>query len=366
MKGRLRSEIKSSCSRSPVIQMENKSEHHIVLSGRVRLARNFAGVSFPGKLAAKDAESLISDVRMVFFGNVQINGSDYVFVEVTNLDPIDKMLLIEKHLISPDLAASQKPSAAIISKDEQISIMLNEEDHLRIQCVTPSSDIDGAYSRCEQIENIFCERFKIAFDSGFGYLTSCPTNLGTGLRASFMLHLPALVISGQINGILDACGKVGIAVRGLYGENSEASGNMFQFSNQGSLGRSEEEILASMKDIKEQIVSHEMRMRGEIAGKGPMHFEDRVCRALGVLRGARVLSSDEYMRLWSDVRLGVDAGIITDVKIETLDRMLTMIQPAYIQKMYGRMLNSDERDVQRAKLVREMVTIGAGAGGGHK
>ena len=335
--------------------MDTKINQNIVMSSRVRLARNFRGICFPGRLNAKDAATLLADVRMVFFGSKYIKGSDYVYVELLSLDPIDKMLLIEKHLISPDLAAARKPCGAIISKDEQVSIMLNEEDHLRIQCLTPSSDIVDAYKRCEDIERIFSSRFNIAFDDGFGYLTSCPTNLGTAMRVSFMLHLPALAMTGHIKGILDACGKIGVAVRGLYGENSEASGNMFQFSNQGSLGRSEEEILMSINDIKEQIVGHESKLREELVRSNNVQFEDRVFRALGILRGARVLSSEEYMRLWSDVRLGVDAGVITDIVINTLDHMLTLIQPAYIQKMFGRMLNSGERDIQRATLVREML-----------
>ena len=330
----------------------------VTISGRVRLARNFSGVCFPGKLNAKDAASLLSDARKVFFGSNRIQGSDYVYVEILELDPVDKMMLTEKRLISPDLAASQKPSAAIVSKDEQVSVMLNEEDHLRIQCITPSSQIENAYKRCDEIENIFSERFKIAFDENFGYLTSCPTNLGAGMRASFMLHLPALVITGRIKSILDACGKVGVAVRGLYGENSEASGNLFQFSNQGSLGRSEDEILASIKDIKSQIAGHELHFRDELLHRGLTAFEDRVFRALGTLSGARILTTDEYMKLWSDVRMGVDAGIIKDVSINSLDHMLTLIQPAYIQKMFGRMLNSDERDVQRAKLVRDILNGG--------
>ena len=328
---------------------------HITMSGRVRLARNFKNIRFPGRLNARDAESMISGAREAFFGNSRINKSGYLFVELTDLDQTDKMMLTEKHLISPDLAASQKPCAAIISVDEQVSIMLNEEDHLRIQCVTPSSDISDAYRRCADIEDIFGEKFENAFDEGFGYLTSCPTNLGTGMRASFMLHLPALTITGRIKEILDACGKIGVAVRGLYGENSSASGNMFQFSNQGSLGRSEEEILASVTDIKEQITGHESKIRIELVNNNAAQFEDRVYRALGILQGARVLSSDEYMRLWSDVRLGAETGVIKHISVENLDHMLTLIQPAYIQKMYGRMLNSSERDIRRATLVREMI-----------
>jgi protein arginine kinase len=263
------------------------------MSGRVRLARNFKGICFPGWLNAKDAASLIADARSVFFGSRHILSSDYVFVELASLDPIDKLMLVEKRLISPDLAASQKPCAAIISKDEQVSVMLNEEDHLRIQCVTPSSDITESYKRCELIDNIFSERFNIAYDDNFGYLTSCPTNLGTGMRASFMLHLPALVITDHINDILNACGKIGIAVRGIYGENSDTSGNMYQFSNQGSLGRNEEEILNSIQDIKDQIVGHESSLREKLKEKSLVRFEDRAYRAFGTLLGARILSSEE-------------------------------------------------------------------------
>jgi protein arginine kinase len=333
-----------------------EKNQHIAMSSRVRLARNFAGINFPGRLGAEESSTLLSDIKLVFFGSSQVKGSEYVYVEISNLDPVDKMMLIEKHLISPDIAAVQRPSAAIVSKDEQISIMLNEEDHVRIQCLLPSSDILGAYKQCDSLEQMLGEKFKIAFDREFGYLTSCPTNLGTAMRASFMLHLPALAITGNIKNILDACGKIGVAVRGLYGENSEASGNMFQFSNQGSLGRSEDEILNSIIDIKEQIVNHESKFREEMISHNLTRFEDRVYRALGTLKSARVLSSSEYMKLWSDVRLGIDAGVIGDVGIETLDQMLTLIQPAYIQKMYGRMLNSSERDIQRAKLVREILS----------
>ena len=335
---------------------ESALNKHITMSSRVRLARNFSGVCFPGKLGAKESADLLSDIKLMFFGSSRVKGSDYLYIEISGLDPVDKMMLIEKHLISPDIAALQRPSAAIVSKDERVCIMLNEEDHVRIQCLLPSSDIVNAYRQCENLEQIFSDRFKIAFDRGFGYLTSCPTNLGTAMRASFMLHLPALAITGNIKGILDACGKIGVAVRGMYGENSEASGNMFQFSNQGSLGRSEEEILNSIIDIKEQIIEHESRLRGELLNHNKIRFEDRACRSLATLSAARILSSEEYMRLWSDVRLGVDAGVIPDVSVETLDQMLTLIQPAYIQKMFGRMLNSGERDVHRAKLVREMIS----------
>jgi protein arginine kinase len=324
------------------------------MSSRVRLARNFSGAAFPVRQGAREAAELLIKAREAFFSSPAVNRNEYVYVDIPGLDSIDKMMLVEKHLISPDLVIGDRPSAAIISKDETVSVMLNEEDHLRIQCVEPSADIDAAFERCGAIERVFDESFDIAFDRDFGYLTSCPTNLGTGMRASFMLHLPALTMTGHIKGVLEACGKIGVAVRGLYGENSEASGNMFQFSNQGSLGSSEAEILASITDVKDQITGHESRLRAELLRAAAVQFEDRVFRAYGTLRSARILTSEEYMRLWSDVRLGVDTGVIPDISIETLDRMMTLVQPAYIQKMFGQMLNSGERDVQRANLVRKM------------
>ena len=327
----------------------------VTMSSRVRLARNFADAFFPGRMKNVQSYDFLRRSRDAFFGSPDVNEDDYVFVDMQNLDTIDKMMLVEQRLVSPDLIVCERPSAAIVKKDETLSVMLNEEDHLRIQCILPADDIDAAYRACAMVERVFDARFDVAFDQEFGFLTSCPTNLGTGMRASFMLHLPALSMTGHIKSILEACGKIGVAVRGIYGENSEASGNLYQFSNQGSLGRSEQEIIESIKGVRSQIVGHEAMLREGLSKTGRTQFEDRVYRALGTLRYARALTSEEYMRLWSDVRLGVDMGIIADVDIERLDKMATQIQPAYIQKTYGRMLNSEERDIQRARLVREQL-----------
>ena len=327
----------------------------ITISSRVRLARNFTDAFFPNRMGADQSLELLKSARDAFFGSPDVDEDEYLFVDVQSLDTVDKMMLVERRLASPDLVVGGKPSAAIVKKDETLSIMLNEEDHLRIQCIMPSDDIDAAYRACARVERVFDARFDIAFDKEFGFLTSCPTNLGTGMRASFMLHLPALAMTGHIKNILEACGKIGVAVRGIYGENSEASGNLYQFSNQGSLGRSEEEIMEAIKGVRSQIVGHEAMLRDGMFKKGRTQFEDRVCRALGTLRYARTLTSEECMKLWSDVRLGVDMGVIGDVDAGRLDGMATQIQPANIQKAYGRMLNSEERDVQRARLVRELL-----------
>ena len=336
--------------------MGNDQNCKITMSSRIRLARNLSDFVFPGRIKKDDAFELLRNIKDVFFQSAEIEKEDYDYIDISKIDPIDKMMLVEKHLVSPELIMEGRPCAAIISKDETVSIMLNEEDHLRIQCISPSEDIDSTLSRCEELEKVFDKAFQIAFDPKFGYLTSCPTNLGTGMRASFMLHLPALVLSGHIHSVLAACGKIGVAVRGIYGENSEALGNMFQFSNQGSLGRNEEETLMAIKNVKSQIIGQEYRLRSDFMKQSETKFEDRVFRALGVLSNARILTSEEYMQLWSDVRLGVDMGVIEHVDIKMLDNMVIQIQPAYIQKMYGRMLNTEERNIQRATFVRQQFT----------
>ena len=337
----------------------------ITMSSRVRLARNFADMFFPGRMKTEQSLELLRRARDAFFRSPGIDRDEYIYVDMQGLDTIDKMMLVEQRLVSPDLVVGGRPSAAILKRDETLSVMLNEEDHLRIQCVLPSDDIDAAYSACSRVERVFDSRFEIAFDQDFGFLTSCPTNLGTGMRASFMLHLPALSMTGHIKNILEACGKIGVAVRGIYGENSEASGSLYQFSNQGSLGRAEEEIIESIKGVRTQIVGHEAMLREGLFKQGRTQLEDRVCRALGTLRYARSLASEECMRLWSDVRLGVDMGVIADVDVGRLDRMATKTQPAYIQKTYGRMLNSEERDVQRARIAREQLAPAAAPGTGE-
>ena len=335
--------------------MNEKTVNYITMSSRVRLARNISDTVFPNRISKEDALVLLERIRTAFFECPEMHPDNFQYIDMHELDSLDKMILVEKHLVSPDLLVAERPCAVILSKDESVSVMLNEEDHLRIQCIGSSENLDKTFKSCEQIERFFDSRFPIAFDQRLGYLTSCPTNLGTGMRVSYMLHLPALVMSGFINNTLSACSKIGVAVRGIYGENSEASGNLFQFSNQGSLGRNETETILAIKNVREQIIGHESKLRQDLLNQNRIRFEDRVCRALGILANARILSSGEYMRLWSDVRLGVDMGAIRDVDIDVLDRIVLQIQPAYIQKVCGRMLNSEERDVQRAKMVRQQL-----------
>ena len=285
------------------------------------------------------------------------NGGSYKFrfLNMQELSDLDKQVLVEKHLISPGLAAAKRACGVIISGDEKISIMVNEEDHMRIQCLFPGMDIKLAKELCCNIDNMLEEKFEFAFSPQLGYLTCCPTNLGTAVRASVMLHLPALSMSNHVQKILEICGKLGIAVRGLYGEYSDASGNLFQISNQTSLGQTEDEIIASVRNVAVQIIDSERTLRHELHSRSPIEFEDSIYRAYGLLLYSRTITTDESMKLISRVRMGADMGIIKDVDAKTLDRLTYQVQPASLQKRIGKLLTPAERDSGRASVIREII-----------
>ncbi len=330
---------------------ENR-EAEIAISSRVRLARNIDCIPFPTRMEPGQGEAIIDRVWDSISQGSEALSENLVLMKIGKLDPIDRQILVEKHLISPELGESKRESAVILSRDEKISIMVNEEDHLRIQCIFPGMMLDEAWKLCNRLDLLLEEKIDFAFDKNLGYLTCCPTNVGTGIRASVMLHLPALGMTGYIKGILEACGKIGIAVRGIYGENSEASGNMFQISNQVTLGQTEEEIVANVMNVAAQIIEQEKVLRGELYDQNPYRFEDRLYRSLGLLSHARIMTAEESQKLLSDVRLGVDMGIIGGINIEILNEIMLVTQPAYIQRLAGRTLSPDERDIRRAELIR--------------
>lgn len=333
--------------------IEKGPESDVVISSRVRVARNLNEYPFPFKMGKEQGAQVVAAVRSAVFSSGNPMAKDFLFVDLNTLDPIDKQALVEKHLISPELAESNKESAAVISKDEKVSIMINEEDHLRIQAMFSGMQLDNAWKLCDKVDTLFEEKLEFAFSKNYGYLTSCPTNLGTGMRASVMLHLPALVMTGYIGGILEACGKLGMAVRGLYGENSEASGNMFQISNQITLGLSEEEIISSITNAASQIIEQERNLRNEIYKQDTYRLEDRVYRSFGIFSNARIISTEECLKLLSDVRLGVVMGIIKNVDISLLNEIMLLIQPATLQKIEGKPLSPEERDIKRAEIIRD-------------
>jgi protein arginine kinase len=332
--------------------MQIGPESDVVMSTRVRIARNFNGIPFPSKMQREDGKLIIKKVKEAIFGRSSAIGDNFKFIDIHELTPVQRQVLVEKHLISPDLAESRIESGVIISAEENISIMINEEDHLRIQCLSAGLQLDDTWNLCNKIDNLLEESIDYAFDEKFGYLTCCPTNLGTGIRTSVMLHLPALTMTGYIKGILEICSKLGIAVRGLYGENSEASGNMYQISNQVTLGLTEGEIISNINNIAKQIIDQERALRKQLYKQNSFRFEDRIFRSLGLLSNARIISSEEGLKLLSDVRLGVDMGIITDIDIRKLNEIQLLVQPANLQESVGRPLNPEERDIKRAETIR--------------
>ncbi|QXM07275.1 protein arginine kinase [Crassaminicella indica] len=332
---------------------ESGPDNDIIISSRIRLARNVEDFPFPVALTkgkSKEVAKVVSDA--ILQGKSTLR-NDFELITLEEVSQLERQVLVEKHLISPTLATNYEKGAALLNKDESVSIMINEEDHIRIQCLLPGFQLDEAWDIANKIDDVIEEEVKYAFDENLGYLTSCPTNVGTGIRASVMIHLPALTMTGYINRILQAASQIGLAVRGIYGEGTEFAGNLFQISNQLTLGRNEKDIIGNLKDVTRQIIQKERDARSTLLSNNGIQLKDRVYRAFGILCNARILSSQECMKLLSDVRLGIDVGLLEDINIDNVNEIMVMTQPAYLQKIAGKALSSNERDIRRASLVRE-------------
>jgi len=323
----------------------------IVISSRVRLARNVSDIPFPAKADDKEKAALLNHIEKVIDNSKFL--TEALFLRLNQLDDLDRQFLVERHLISREHAQGEVGSAVIIGKRELLNIMVNEEDHLRLQVLHSGFQLQESWSLINELDNDLEKKLDFAFSPHLGYLTSCPTNVGTGLRASVMLHLPALVITKQINQVLQAILKLGLAVRGLYGEGTEASGNLFQISNQVTLGKSEEDIISSLEKVIKQIIGHERNARKLLIKNNVKQVEDRVGRAYGVLKNARVISSKEAIELLSTLRMGVDLGILPQVNRQTINELFLLTQPAHLQKSAGEKLSPDNRDIKRSNLIRE-------------
>lgn len=323
----------------------------IVLSSRVRLARNIREVPFPYLATDSQAGAVAEQVKNAGDSLAEQIG-EMQFFQIKDIQPLQRQVLVEKHLISPLLIKEPHNSAVLLREDEAVSIMVNEEDHLRIQCLLPGLQLEQALHEANRFDDFLEQKLDYAYDEQWGYLTTCPTNVGTGLRASVMTHLPALVLTKQINRVLSAIAQVGLAVRGLYGEGSEIVGNLVQISNQITLGQSDEEIVKNLYGVTRQIVEQEAQARQILLNEGRDRIADRVNRAYGVLSYARLMSSQEAMQLLSDVRLGIDLGLINEVPGQILKELMVLLQPACLQTEAGRELSSMERDRERARLIR--------------
>ncbi len=337
--------------KNPADWMKGTGPHsEIVMTSRVRLARNLRGCPFPGFSQEHQRVELLGRSRPVIESLPEMR--DGYSEDYSGLSKIRKQVLVERHLVSREHAARSSGCAVVVDRRQSISIMINEEDHFRIQGIRPGLNLHSAYELVDRVDTEMEEALPYAFDSKLGYLTACPTNLGTGMRASVMLHLPALVLTEQISPVIKAVGKIGLAVRGLYGEGTEALGNLFQISNQHTLGESEPDIIAQIEKVIEGVVRSEQTARAKLREDHQTMLRDQIGRAFAILRYAHILSSKEALNLLSMLRLGADLDLVGSCDRSLLDMLLLEIQPAHLQLNAARELSPEERDSMRAEITR--------------
>jgi protein arginine kinase len=337
---------------SPADSARREGPHNkIVLSSRVRLARNLKGLAFPGWAKKVERVKTLEIIRPAV-ESLALMGDSFS-ESMDNLTVMDKNILVERHLISREHAAKSAGSGLVLNRDESLCVMINEEDHLRMQALRPGLQLKQAWGAIDQVDTKLEKKLDYAFSPDLGYLTACPTNLGTGIRVSAMLHLPGLVLAEQINQIIQAVNKLGLAVRGLYGEGTEALGNVFQVSNQMTLGEAESDIVERLNKVLSQIIEHEENARQTLIEKKPKSVYNHIGRAYGILANAHSISSKETMNLLSLMRLGVDLGMFPDLERWQVDELFIVTQPAHLQKRFSEKLSAEERDLLRADMLRE-------------
>lgn len=325
----------------------------IVLSTRIRLARNVDEFPFLSRIQPEQQAELANFLKQKILAADIAPGMSYI--ELEEIDGLERRFLQERQLISRELAEGEGRRGVAVGDSERVSVMVNEEDHLRLQVILSGLEVDEAWRMGDGADNALEQHIRFAFSPKLGYLTACPTNVGTGLRASVMLHLPGLVMTKQMKKVFNALARLNLAVRGMHGEGTEASSDLYQFSNQASLGKSEEEILQALKSVVPQLVKFERDARDYLLGHGRTAVEDRVWRAYGMLKGARSISTQETMAYLSQLRLGVNLGLVTDIKIERINQLFILTQPAHLQKLAEQELDEAKRDVARATLIRSQL-----------
>ena len=333
----------------------------LVVSTRVRLARNLANVPFTHRARDEQLHGVLSSVsgaaeRLAPF-------SEATLLRMNEIGPLERQILVERHLVSHELSDGSRPRGILIAPEERLSLMINEEDHLRLQSMASGFQLHEAWSTADQADTELDRSLDFAFSEEIGYLTSCPTNTGTGLRASVLIHLPALVLLQEIHQVLKSIVQVGLNVRGLYGEHSDVMGNLFQISNQTTLGRSETESIEGLERVTRQVIDAEEHARERLVRDARVQIEDKVWRAYGLLRHCRSVSSQEVVNLCSAVRLGVSLGYPGLPPVRAINELLVLTQPAHLQRLHGGELTTGERNVYRAQLVRERLQAVERAGG---
>ena len=323
---------------------------NIVMSSRVRLARNLARLPFPNRANKKGFGEVISEVQEAM-DKIDLFKEATLF-KISELDGVDKQFLVERHLMSHEHATHPDGKGLIVSREEVLSIMINEEDHLRIQVMQSGFNLLETWKIINIVDDSLSEHLQYAYTGDWGYLTACPTNTGTGMRGSVMLHLPALVMTKQINKVLAAISKLSFTSRGFYGEGTHASGNFFQISNQVALGHSEDEIIQNINGLIRQVIEQEEQARQALLLQNRPMLEDKICRSYGLLKNAHIISSEETAELLSMVRLGIDVGLVKNVSRAAVNELFVMALPAHLQKLESKKLSTTERDEKRASLIR--------------
>lgn len=327
-------------------------DNEIIISSRIRLARNLKNYPFSPQLSDEDAKEIIEKAKSVILNDRTCLNQIFDFIDLNKKSYIDKLSMIETHIISPVLMNKKTSTGVLLQNDEHISILLNEEDHIRIQAIYSGNNIDAAYEACNRIDDLFEETLEYCYDTKYGYLTSCLTNLGTGLRASFMLHLPMLEANNRIPLISQSINKFGMTIRGIYGEGSEPMGSIYQISNQITLGKSEREIIESLKTITNQIIEQEKSLRLSLISKKENEISDEIYRSYGILKYCKKISADEAMELLSNIRLGLTSGILKIDKPElNIYNIMINIKSGNIQKK----VSSNSIDEERAKYLNKIL-----------
>lgn len=329
-------------------------ESDIVMCARIRLARNLADFPFTNRASRGEKSEIESNVRSAIGGS----SLDLSYLDVNTMPTLDRQFLVERQLISRELANGEGPRGVAIGPQENVAVMVNEEDHLRIQVMLSGLSLHDVWERINKLDDQLEEHLPYAYSPQLGYLTACPTNVGTGIRVGVMLHLPALVQTKQIEKVFRALQKINLAVRGLYGEGTQAFGDFYQISNQQTLGKSEIELIRILTDVVPQVIQYERTARNALMNERRQHLHDQVSRAYGVLKTAHTISSEETMHLLSNVRMGINLGLIDDLAIATVNELFIQTQPAYLQKLKGSELGVEERNVERASYLRSRLSNG--------
>lgn len=326
----------------------------IVISSRIRLARNLADYPFITRATETDRQQIKQRVLDAVLASDEANHA--ACVDIDDLSELDRQFLVERHLISRELAEGQGARAVVIDADERYSVMVNEEDHVRIQVMQSGLDLESTWNLASKLDDIIESKVTYAFDEQWGYLTACPTNVGTGMRVSVMMHLPAVVITRQMEQILRSLQKLELVVRGLYGEGSQAMGDFYQVSNQVTLGTAETEILQKVGDVVPRLIEYEHKAREFLTQQNKESLQDRISRAHGILCTAKTISSEETMHLLSSVRMGIAMGLIGELALRDVNDLFLKTQPAHLQKIFGEELDSADRNIERANFLRKRLS----------